>query len=60
MLHGPRLTHSKVKVGKISIPLDRPRERTVTETRAFARICAMVREALGSGGGLEEDTSIKE
>jgi NitT/TauT family transport system ATP-binding protein len=47
-------------VRTISIPLDRPRERTITETRAFARICAMVREALGSGGGLEEDTSIKE
>ena len=47
-------------VRTISIPLDRPRERTITETRAFARICAMVREALASGGGLEEDTSIKE
>jgi NitT/TauT family transport system ATP-binding protein len=47
-------------VRTISIPLDRPRERTITETRAFARICAMVGEALGSGGGLEEDTSIKE
>jgi NitT/TauT family transport system ATP-binding protein len=47
-------------VRTISIPLDRPRERTITETRAFARICAMVRETLGSGGGLEEDTSIKE
>jgi NitT/TauT family transport system ATP-binding protein len=47
-------------VRTISIPLDRPREQTITETRAFARICAMVREALGSGGGLEEDTSIKE
>jgi NitT/TauT family transport system ATP-binding protein len=35
-------------VRTISIPLDRPRERTITETRAFARICAMVREALGS------------
>ncbi len=47
-------------VRMISIPLDRPRERSMTETKAFARICAMVREALGSGGGLEEDTSIKE
>jgi NitT/TauT family transport system ATP-binding protein len=44
----------------ISIPLDRPRERPLTETRAFARICGMVRDALGSGGGLEEGTSIKE
>lgn len=47
-------------VRMISIPLDRPRERSVTETKAFARICGMVREALGSGGGLEEDTSIKD
>jgi hypothetical protein len=31
----------------------------MTETKAFARICGMVREALGSGG-LEEDTSIRE
>ena len=44
----------------VSIPLDRPRERSMTETKAFTRICGMVREALGSGGGLEEDTSIKE
>ena len=47
-------------VRMISIPLDRPRDRSMTETKAFARICGMVREALGSGGGLEEDTSIKE
>ena len=47
-------------VRMISIPLDRPRERSMTETKAFARICAMVREALGSGGELEEDASIKE
>jgi NitT/TauT family transport system ATP-binding protein len=40
----------------ISIPLGRPRERSMTETKAFARICGMVREALGSGGELEEDT----
>jgi hypothetical protein len=30
------------------------------ETKAFARIYGMDREALGSGGGLEEDTSIKD
>ena len=46
-------------VRTISIPLDRPRERPMTETKAFARICGMVREALGSGGGLGEDASIK-
>lgn len=44
----------------VSIPLDRPRERTMTETKAFARICSIVREALGSGGISEEDRSIKE
>ncbi len=44
----------------VTIPLDRPRERPVVDTKAFGRICGMVREALGSGGGLEEDTSIKE
>jgi len=43
----------------ISIPFDRPRERAMTETNAFARICAMVRDALGSGE-LEEDASIKD
>jgi hypothetical protein len=32
----------------------------MTETKAFARICGMVRDALGSGGGLEEDASIKD
>ncbi len=38
----------------ISIPLGRPRERSMVETKAFGRICGMVREALGSGGiGLE-------
>ena len=46
-------------VRMISIPLDRPRERSMTETKAFARICAMVRDALGSGEP-EEDASIKE
>jgi NitT/TauT family transport system ATP-binding protein len=44
----------------VTIPLDRPRERSIVDTKAFGRICGMVREALGSGGGLEEDTSIKE
>jgi len=44
----------------VSIPLDRPRERSMTETKAFARICGMVRDALGSTGGLEEDSSVKE
>ena len=32
----------------ISIPLGRPRERAMVETKAFGRICGMVREALGS------------
>jgi len=43
----------------VSIPLNRPRERTMTETKAFARICGMVRDALGSGEG-EEQPSILE
>ena len=43
----------------VSIPLDRPRERSMTETKAFARICGMVRDALGSGEG-EEEPSILE
>mgnify|MGYP005850800985 FL=1 len=55
------LSHRPGRVSRIiAIPLDRPRERSMTETKAFARICAMVREALGSGEGLEEDTSIKD
>jgi NitT/TauT family transport system ATP-binding protein len=44
----------------VNIPLDRPRDRPMTETKAFARICGMVREALGSGEALEEDTTIKD
>jgi hypothetical protein len=32
----------------------------MVDMKAFGRICGMVRDALGSGGGLEEDTSIKE
>jgi NitT/TauT family transport system ATP-binding protein len=55
------LSHRPGRIVRIiSIPLDRPRDRSVTETKAFARICGMVREALGSGGGLEENTSIKD
>jgi len=55
------LSHRPGRITRIvSIPLDRPRERSMTETKAFTRICGMVRDALGSGGGLEEDTSIKE
>jgi NitT/TauT family transport system ATP-binding protein len=47
-------------VRMIPIPLDRPRERAMMETRAFTRICGMVREALGSGGGLQENPPIKD
>ncbi|NWG01790.1 MAG: ABC transporter ATP-binding protein, partial [Syntrophaceae bacterium] len=55
------LSHRPGRINRIiPIPLDRPRERSMTETKAFARICGMVREALGSGEGLEEDPSIKE
>jgi len=55
------LSHRPGRITRIvTIPLDRPRERSIVETKAFGRICGMVRDALGSGGGLEEDTSIKE
>ena len=55
------LSHRPGRITRIvTIPLDRPRERSMTETKAFSRICGMVRDALGSGGGSEEDTSIKE
>ncbi len=55
------LTHRPGRIARmVTIPLDRPRERSMTETKAFARICSIVREALGSGGVLEEDGSIKE
>ncbi len=55
------LSHRPGRITRIiTIPLDRPRERSMTDTKAFVRICGMVREALGSGGALEEDTSIKE
>jgi len=47
-------------VRMIPIPLDRPRERSMMESRDFTRICGMVREALGSGGELQEDPSIKD
>ena len=55
------LSHRPGRIVRIvPIPLDRPRERSMTETKAFARICGMVREALGSGGRVEENTSIRE
>jgi NitT/TauT family transport system ATP-binding protein len=55
------LSHRPGRVSRIvTIPLDRPRERSMTETKAFARICGMVREALGSGGESQADNSIKE
>jgi len=55
------LSHRPGRITRIiAIPLDRPRERSMTDTKAFVRICGMVREALGSGGALEEDSSIKE
>jgi NitT/TauT family transport system ATP-binding protein len=55
------LSHRPGRITRvITIPMDRPRERSMTDTKAFVRICGMVREALGSGGALEEDTSIKE
>jgi len=55
------LSHRPGRIARmVSIPLDRPRERSMSETKAFARICSIVREALGSGGMLEEEGSIKE
>jgi len=55
------LSHRPGRITRIiTIPLDRPRERSMTDTKAFVRICGMVREALGSGGALEENASIKE
>jgi len=55
------LSHRPGRITRmVTIPLDRPRERSMVETKAFGRICGMVRDALGSGGELEEDTSIKE
>jgi NitT/TauT family transport system ATP-binding protein len=55
------LSHRPGRIVRIiSIPLDRLRDRSMRETKAFARIYGMDREALGSGRGLEEDTSIKD
>jgi NitT/TauT family transport system ATP-binding protein len=55
------LSHRPGRISRIiNIPLHRPRDRIMVETKAFGRICGMVREALGSGGALEEDGSIKE
>jgi NitT/TauT family transport system ATP-binding protein len=55
------LSHRPGRVTKIvTIPLDRPRDRSVVEMKAFGRICGMVREVLGSGEGPEENSSIKE
>jgi NitT/TauT family transport system ATP-binding protein len=54
------LSHRPGRIVRIlPIPLDRPRERSMTETKAFARICGMVRDALGSGE-LGEGASIKD
>jgi len=55
------LSHRPGRISRIiNIPLHRPRDRMMVETKAFGRICGMVREALGSGGMSEEDGSIKE
>ena len=55
------LSHRPGRITRIvSIPLGRPRDRSMVETKAFGRICGMVRDALGSGGVLEEGTSNKE
>jgi NitT/TauT family transport system ATP-binding protein len=55
------LSHRPGRITRIvTIPLGRPRERSMVDTKAFGRICGMVRDALGSGGALQEDTSIKE
>ena len=55
------LSHRPGRISRIiNIPLQRPRDRMMVETKAFGRICGMVREVLGSGGTLEEEGSIKE
>jgi len=55
------LSHRPGRITRmITIPFDRPRERSMTDTKGFVRICGMVREALGSGGAWKEDSSIKE
>ena len=55
------LSHRPGRISRIiNIPLQRPRDLTMVETKAFGRICGMVREVLGSGGTLEAEGSIKE
>jgi NitT/TauT family transport system ATP-binding protein len=55
------LSHRPGRIVRIiAIPLDRPRDRSMTETKAFARICGMVRDALGSGGEMEEEISMED
>jgi NitT/TauT family transport system ATP-binding protein len=55
------LSHRPGRISRIiNIPLHRPRDRMMVETKAFGRICGMVREVLRSGGTLEEEGSIKE
>ena len=55
------LSHRPGRISRIiNIPLQRPRDRMMVETKAFGRICGMVREVLGSGGTLEQEGSIKE
>lgn len=45
----------------VSIPLGRPRARAMTETKAFARICAIIREAMaGSGEELAKTAPVRE
>jgi len=43
----------------ISIPLDRPRDRSMTETKAFARICGMVRRGIRVRRGLRKMPPLK-
>jgi NitT/TauT family transport system ATP-binding protein len=55
------LSHRPGRISRIiTIPLHRPRDRMMVETKAFGRICGMVREVLGSGGPLEDNGSIRE
>ena len=48
------LSHRPGRITRIiTIPLDRPRERSMTDTKAFVRICGMVRGfrfGWGTGG----------
>jgi len=49
------LSHRPGRITRIiPIPFPRPRERSMVETKAFTRICSMVREALGSGVGSDD------